>query len=44
MLLLAVTALEKAQSLKPEVWLKIGIAVVAFLFVPLPRRGMHGVK
>jgi len=31
MLLLAVTALEKAQSMKPEVWLKIGIAVVAFV-------------
>jgi len=33
MLLLAVSALEKAQSLKPEVWLKIGIAVVAFIAV-----------
>ena len=31
MLLLAVTALEKAQSLKPEVWLKIGIAIAAFI-------------
>jgi FtsH-binding integral membrane protein len=33
MLLFAVTALEKAQSLKPEVWLKIGIAIAAFVFV-----------
>lgn len=33
MLLLAVSALEKAQSLKPEVWLKIGIAIVAFIAV-----------
>lgn len=33
MLLLAVSALEKAQSLKPEVWLKIGIAVVAVVAV-----------
>jgi len=33
MLLLAVTALEKAQSLKPEVWLKIGIAILAFIVV-----------
>jgi glucan phosphoethanolaminetransferase (alkaline phosphatase superfamily) len=31
MLLFAVTALEKMQTLKPEVWLKIGIAVVAFV-------------
>jgi len=31
MLLLAVTALEKAKSMKPEVWLKIGIAIVAFV-------------
>jgi len=29
MLLFAVSAIEKAQSMKPEVWLKIGIAVVA---------------
>jgi hypothetical protein len=33
MLLLAATALEKMQTLKPEVWLKIGIAVVAFVVV-----------
>ena len=33
MLLLAVSAMEKAQSLKPEVWLKIGIAIVAFIAV-----------
>ena len=33
MLLFAVTALEKAQSLKPEVWLKIGIAIAAFILV-----------
>ena len=38
MLLLAVTALEKAQSLKPEVWLKICIAVVAFVAVVLIAR------
>lgn len=31
MLLLAVTALDKMQTLKPEVWLKIGIAVVVFV-------------
>lgn len=31
MLLLAATALEKLQTLKPDVWLKIGIAVVAFI-------------
>jgi glucan phosphoethanolaminetransferase (alkaline phosphatase superfamily) len=35
MLLLAVTAVEKMQTLKPEVWLKIGIAVVAFVAVIL---------
>ena len=35
MLLFAVTALEKMQTLKPEVWLKIGIAVVAFVAVIL---------
>jgi hypothetical protein len=35
MLLFAVTALEKMQTLKPEVWLKIGIAVVAFIVVIL---------
>ncbi|HEY8994064.1 MAG TPA: hypothetical protein VIM71_05345 [Lacunisphaera sp.] len=33
MLLLAVTALEKMQTLKPEVWLKVGIAVLAFIVV-----------
>jgi hypothetical protein len=33
MLLLAVTAIEKAQSLKPEVWLKVGIAIAAFVLV-----------
>src|SRR6185369_17165837 len=33
MLLFAVTALEKAQSMKPEVWLKIGIAIAAFVLV-----------
>jgi glucan phosphoethanolaminetransferase (alkaline phosphatase superfamily) len=31
MLLFAVTAWEKMQTLKPDVWLKIGIAVVAFI-------------
>jgi glucan phosphoethanolaminetransferase (alkaline phosphatase superfamily) len=31
MLLLAVTAVEKLKTLKPEVWLKIGIAVGAFV-------------
>jgi hypothetical protein len=31
MLLIAASALEKMQTLKPEVWLKIGIAVVAFI-------------
>jgi glucan phosphoethanolaminetransferase (alkaline phosphatase superfamily) len=31
MLLIAASALEKMQTLKPEVWLKIGIAVVAFV-------------
>ena len=41
MFLLAVSALEKAQSLKPEVWLKIGIAIVAFIAViVIYRRGM----
>ena len=33
MLLLAVTAIEKAQSMKPEVWLKVGIAIAAFVLV-----------
>jgi hypothetical protein len=31
MILLAVTAIDKLQTLKPETWLKIGIAVVAFV-------------
>jgi len=31
MLLLAVTALEKIKTLPPEIWLKIGIAVLAFI-------------
>jgi len=31
MLLIAASALEKMQTLKPEVWMKIGIAVVAFI-------------
>ncbi|HEX2860925.1 MAG TPA: hypothetical protein VHN79_04765 [Lacunisphaera sp.] len=31
MLLLAASALEKMQTLKPDVWLKIGIVVVAFV-------------
>lgn len=35
MLLIAASALEKMQTLKPEVWLKIGIAVVAFVAVIL---------
>lgn len=35
MLLLAVSALEKAQAMKPEVWLKIGIAIAAFIVVVL---------
>ena len=35
MMLLAVTALEKMQTLKPEVWLKIGIVVVGFLVAVL---------
>lgn len=33
MLLLAVTAVEKLKALKPEVWLKIGIAVFGFVAV-----------
>lgn len=33
MLPLAVTALEKLQQLPPSVWLKIGLAVVAFVAV-----------
>ena len=35
MLLLAVTAWEKLQTLKPEVWLKIGIAVGGFVLAIL---------
>ena len=35
MLVLAVTAVEKMQTLKPEVWLKIGIAIAAFVIVIL---------
>ncbi len=31
MILLAVTAIEKLQTLKPEVWLKIGLAVAIFV-------------
>jgi glucan phosphoethanolaminetransferase (alkaline phosphatase superfamily) len=31
MFVLALTAIEKMQTMKPEVWLKIGIAVVAFV-------------
>jgi glucan phosphoethanolaminetransferase (alkaline phosphatase superfamily) len=31
MLLFAVTALEKLQTLKPDVWLKIGVAVGGFI-------------
>ena len=31
MILFAVTAVEKMQTMKPELWLKIGIAVVAFV-------------
>jgi glucan phosphoethanolaminetransferase (alkaline phosphatase superfamily) len=38
MLLFAVSALEKMQTLKPEVWFKIGIAVVAFIVVVILAR------
>jgi Na+/proline symporter len=31
MLLIAATALEKLQTLKPDVWMKIGIAVGGFI-------------
>ncbi len=31
MLLLAATAIDKLQTLKPDVWLKIGLAVAAFV-------------
>ncbi len=33
--LLAVTALEKLQTLPPQVWLKIGVAIAAFVAVVL---------
>lgn len=33
--MLAVTALEKMKTLKPEVWLKIGIVIVGFLLAVL---------
>ncbi|MBI2498159.1 MAG: hypothetical protein HYV75_09725 [Opitutae bacterium] len=35
MLLLAVTALEKMKTLPPDVWLKIGVAVGAFIIAIL---------
>lgn len=35
MLLFAVTAMDKLKSLKPEVWLKIGIGIAAFVVVIL---------
>lgn len=35
MFLFAVTALEKLQTLKPDVWLKIGIGVGAFVLAIL---------
>jgi hypothetical protein len=38
MLLLAVTALEKIKTLPPDVWLKIGIAVVGFVAIILVAR------
>ena len=42
MILLAVTAVEKMKTLKPEVWLKIGIVIVGFLLgVLLFRRIMR---
>jgi glucan phosphoethanolaminetransferase (alkaline phosphatase superfamily) len=44
MLLLAVSALEKAQSLKPEVWLKIGIAIAVFVAVILIYRRLMKVN
>ena len=44
MLLLAVSALEKAQSLKPEVWLKIGIAIAVFVAVVLIYRRLMKVN
>ncbi len=42
MILFAVTALEKIKSLKPEVWLKIGIALAVFVVaILLIRRVMR---
>ncbi len=42
MMVLAVTALEKMQTLKPDVWLKIGIVIVAFVvLILLLRRVMR---
>jgi len=35
MLLLAVSALEKMQTVKPEVWMKVGIAVLIFVVAVL---------
>jgi glucan phosphoethanolaminetransferase (alkaline phosphatase superfamily) len=35
MLLLAVTAIEKLKTLPPDVWLKIGVAVAAFIIAIL---------
>lgn len=35
MLLLAVTALEKLQTLKPDVWLKIGVGIGGFILAIL---------
>ena len=35
MLLLAVTAFEKLQTLKPDVWLKIGIGIGGFILAIL---------
>ena len=35
MILLAVTAIEKMKTLKPEVWLKIGMVIVGFLLAVL---------
>lgn len=35
MFLIAVTALEKLQTLKPDVWLKIGIGIGAFVLAIL---------
>lgn len=38
MLLLAVTAMEKLKTLPPDVWLKIGVAVVGFIVAILVLR------